>query len=133
MGTGRGDTGVVRKTDKAVAALVAGIRGYLLRHADASSCLIKELQFDIFGFSRGAAAARHFANRVFSQESTIIAAIKSGLEGTAFSGTPGGKTRFPWGSWSLWSLPFCNTDTEDVVSLHESIRRLNKHYIYARI
>ncbi|WP_312836768.1 phospholipase effector Tle1 domain-containing protein [Pantoea sp.] len=94
MVTGRGDTGVVRKTDKAVAALAAGIQGYFNRHADAHTCVIKELQFDIFGFSRGAAAARHFANRVFSQDSAIIAAIKAGLGNTAFSGTPGGKTRF---------------------------------------
>lgn len=26
---------------------------------------------------------------------------------------------------------FCNTDTEDIVGLHESIRRLNKHYARA--
>ena len=32
MGTGRGNTGVVSKTDKAVAALVAGIQGYLAEH-----------------------------------------------------------------------------------------------------
>jgi len=94
MGTGRGDTGVVRKTDKAVAALAAGIQGYLNRYDDARDCVIKELQFDIFGFSRGAAAARHFANRVFSRDSAIIAAIKAGLAGAEFSGTPGGKTRF---------------------------------------
>ncbi|WP_293772302.1 DUF2235 domain-containing protein [uncultured Pantoea sp.] len=94
MGTGRGDTGVVKKTDKAIAALSAGIQSYLLQHANGSSCTIKELQFDIFGFSRGAAAARHFANRVFSQDHAIIKAIKAGLDGIAFSGTPGGKTRF---------------------------------------
>jgi hypothetical protein len=94
MGTGRGDTGVVGKTDKAVTELVSGIRDYLAKHPEASSCVIKELQFDIFGFSRGAAAARHFANRVFSQDSAIIAAIKSGLGSVDFSGTPGGKTRF---------------------------------------
>ncbi|MEM6049974.1 DUF2235 domain-containing protein [Erwinia sp. P7711] len=94
MATGRGETGVVRKTDKAVAALAAAIQSYLLRHADAGSCAIRELQFDIFGFSRGAAAARHFASRVFLQDSAIIAAIKTGLAGTEFSGTPGGKTRF---------------------------------------
>ena len=94
MGTGRGDTGVVRKTDKAVAALAAGIQSYLLQHAIARFYSIKELQFDIFGFSRGAAAARHFANRVFSQDSAIVSAIKAGLNGIEFSGTPGGKTRF---------------------------------------
>ncbi|MGQ8775842.1 PAAR domain-containing protein [Serratia sp. NA_112.1] len=94
MATGRGDTGVVRKTDKAVTALIAGIQDYLTEHPAARSCTIKELQFDIFGFSRGAAAARHFANRVFEQDSFIIAAIKAGLGEVEFSGTPGGKTRF---------------------------------------
>ena len=94
MGTGRGNTGVVKKTDKAVTALSSGIQGYFNRHADARSCVIKELQFDIFGFSRGAAAARHFANRVFGQDSAIIAAIKAGMGNVEFSGTPGGKTRF---------------------------------------
>jgi len=94
MGTGGGDTGVVRKTDKAVAALAAAVDGYLVKYSDARSCVIRELQFDIFGFSRGAAAARHFANRVFSQDRAIIAAIKSGLGDVEFSGTPGGKTRF---------------------------------------
>lgn len=94
MGTGRGQTGVVRKTDKAVAALTAAIEGYLTKYPDARTCVIKELQFDIFGFSRGAAAARHFANRVFSQDQAIITAIKAGLGSIQFSGAPGGKTRF---------------------------------------
>ncbi|MBL2271165.1 type VI secretion system tube protein Hcp, partial [Klebsiella pneumoniae] len=91
---GRGDTGVVRKTDKAVAALTVGIQEYLLQHASDGSCTIKEIQFDIFGFSRGAGAARHFANRVFSQDRAIITAIRAGLNGIEFSGAPGGKTRF---------------------------------------
>ncbi len=94
MGTGGGDTGVVRKTDKAVTALTAAVEEYLAKYSDARSCVIKELQFNIFGFSRGAAAARHFANRVFSQDRGIIAAIKFGLGDVEFSGTPGGKTRF---------------------------------------
>ncbi|WP_168426752.1 PAAR domain-containing protein [Erwinia amylovora] len=94
MGTGRGNTGVVRKTDKAVAALVVAIKAYLGKPSETNVGVIKELQFDIFGFSRGAAAARHFANRVFGQDSAIIAAIKTGLDGVEFAGTPGGKTRF---------------------------------------
>ncbi len=94
MGTGGGNTGVVRKTDKAVAALTVAVEDYLAKYSDARSCVIKELQFDIFGFSRGAAAARHFANRIFSQDRGIIAAIKSGLGDVGLSGTPGGKTRF---------------------------------------
>ncbi|MGC0982926.1 DUF2235 domain-containing protein [Pantoea agglomerans] len=94
MGTGRGDTGVVRKTDKAVAALATAIKTYLAKPSETDVGFVKELQFDIFGFSRGAAAARHFTNRVFSQDSAISAAIKAGLDGTEFSGTPAGKTRF---------------------------------------
>lgn len=94
MATGRGDTGVVRKTNKAVAALAAAIRDYLAKPSETDVGLVKELQFDIFGFSRGAAAARHFANRVFNQDRAIIAAIKAGLGDVEYSGTPGGKTRF---------------------------------------
>ncbi|WP_455810595.1 phospholipase effector Tle1 domain-containing protein [Pseudomonas graminis] len=94
MGTGRGNTGVVSKTDKPVALLVEGIQDYLFRFTEANDCIIKELQFDIFGFSRGAAAARHFANRVFDQDDAIVAAIKAGLGEVEFNGTPGGKTRF---------------------------------------
>ncbi|MFK8257429.1 phospholipase effector Tle1 domain-containing protein [Erwinia sp. AnSW2-5] len=94
MGTGRGNTGVLSKTDKAVALLVEGIQDYLFRFTEANDCIIKELQFDIFGFSRGAAAARHFANRVFDQDDAIVAAIKAGLGEVKFNGSPGGKTRF---------------------------------------
>lgn len=94
VGTGQGETGIVSKTDKAVAALATGIRSYFDRYNDTQLFNIKELQFDIFGFSRGAAAARHFANRVFSQDQAIVSAISTGLNGTEFSGTAGGKTRF---------------------------------------
>lgn len=94
MGTGRGDTGVVRKTDKAVAALASAIKNYFAKPSESGIGTIKELQFDIFGFSRGAAAARHFANRVFSQDDAIIAAINAGLNDVEYFGTPGGKTRF---------------------------------------
>jgi hypothetical protein len=94
MGTGLGNTGVISKTDKAVSELAAALKGYLDKYPNARACIIKELQFDIFGFSRGAAAARHFANRIFSQDSTIISAIKAGLDNVEYSGTSGGKTRF---------------------------------------
>jgi len=94
MGTGRGNTGIVSKTDKAVAALVAAIKSYLNKPSQSSIGIVRELQFDIFGFSRGAAAARHFANRVFDQDDAIVAAIKVGLGEVKFNGTPGGKTRF---------------------------------------
>ncbi|NNS08631.1 DUF2235 domain-containing protein [Erwinia sp. JH02] len=94
VGTGRGNTGVVRKTDKAVAALVVAIKNHLDKPSEYGISIVRELQFDIFGFSRGAAAARHFANRVFEQDDAIVAAIKAGLGEVKFNGTPGGKTRF---------------------------------------
>ncbi|MEJ5065030.1 DUF2235 domain-containing protein [Erwinia sp. MYb375] len=94
VGTGRGNTGVVRKTDKAVAALVVAIKNHLDKPSEYGISIVRELQFDIFGFSRGAAAARHFANRVFDQDDAIVAAIKAGLGEVKFNGTPSGKTRF---------------------------------------
>lgn len=56
--------------------------------------MIKFLQFDIFGFSRGAAAARHFANRIQSEDLAIISAIRQAMTDTTFNGSPAGKTRF---------------------------------------
>ncbi|MBK4715673.1 MULTISPECIES: T6SS phospholipase effector Tle1-like catalytic domain-containing protein [Tenebrionibacter/Tenebrionicola group] len=92
--TGRGDTGVVKKTDKAVAALAGCIRDYLGRLDVTHHCIIQNIQFDIFGFSRGAAAARHFANRVFSQDPAIIAALQPVLTKRVSQGALEVKTRF---------------------------------------
>ncbi|VEB92273.1 Uncharacterized conserved protein [Citrobacter koseri] len=50
--------------------------------------------FDIFGFSRGAAAARHFANRVQSEDGAIVNAINAGMVKQVYTGKPAGKTRF---------------------------------------
>ncbi|WP_312043948.1 DUF2235 domain-containing protein [Erwinia sp.] len=91
MAFGTGDQGIVAKTDRAVALLVGILHRYALQHPNQ---VINELQFDLFGFSRGAAAARHFANRLFNQDSSIIEAIKKGLEGVHYRGSPAGKTRF---------------------------------------
>ncbi|WP_455916413.1 PAAR domain-containing protein [Pantoea agglomerans] len=97
QGFGISDTGVVAKTDKAISMLADSIRDELdavdKKQAD-STIIIKSLQFDIFGFSRGAAAARHFANRVQSEDPAIISAIRQGMAGTTFSGSPSGKNRF---------------------------------------
>ncbi|MEC5764900.1 PAAR domain-containing protein [Enterobacter chengduensis] len=94
---GIADTGVIAKTDKAVAGLISTLSltlGDLKNRLKSQILIVKSLQFDIFGFSRGAAAARHFANRVLAQDSAIIAAIRQGLNGVAFQGSPAGKTRF---------------------------------------
>ncbi|WP_285424465.1 DUF2235 domain-containing protein [Pseudomonas sp. efr-133-TYG-103a] len=64
QGFGRGTTGVVAKVSKSikkVADVLATFRG------DNPGCVIAALEFDVFGFSRGAASARHFANEVLKQ------------------------------------------------------------------
>ncbi|HHL2502354.1 TPA: DUF2235 domain-containing protein, partial [Yersinia enterocolitica] len=48
----------------------------------------------VFGFSRGAAAARHFANRVMEQDPAIAKAIAKGLQGDYYDGKPSGEVRF---------------------------------------
>lgn len=97
QGFGISDTGVVAKTDKAVSMLADSIQGVLevvgKKQAD-GKLIVRALQFDIFGFSRGAAAARHFANRIQSEDPTIISAIRQAMTDTTFNGSPAGKTRF---------------------------------------
>ncbi|QLK59981.1 type VI secretion protein [Enterobacteriaceae bacterium Kacie_13] len=97
LGLGVSDTGVIAKTDEATVDLIPGIQQGLFTINDmlgGKSFLIKNIQFDIFGFSRGAAAARHFANRIFSKDSAVVAAISKGLGNVEYHGTPEGKTRF---------------------------------------
>ncbi|EHN8924720.1 type VI secretion system tube protein Hcp, partial [Enterobacter asburiae] len=86
---GIADTGVIAKTDKAVAGLAQTISQSIesiKTELNAEKLTLTSLTFDIFGFSRGAAAARHFANRVLAQDSAIIAAIRQGLNGVIFLG-----------------------------------------------
>lgn len=97
QGFGISDTGVVAKTAKAVDqlgnTLAQSIRD-IERQLPESDFALRSLQFDIFGFSRGAAAARHFANRIQSEDSAIINAIGQAVTGITFNGSPSGKTRF---------------------------------------
>ncbi|WP_433977662.1 phospholipase effector Tle1 domain-containing protein [Erwinia sp. E_sp_B01_9] len=97
QGFGISDTGVVAKTDKAVSMLADSIQDALdavSKKQTDCTLIISALQFDIFGFSRGAAAARHFANRIQSEDPAIISAIRQGVTGTDFNGSPAGKIRF---------------------------------------
>ncbi len=59
--SGRGTTGVAGKVLQAFADLKMLIKRVIERNPDGEIAL---LTFDIFGFSRGAAAARHFANEI---------------------------------------------------------------------
>lgn len=59
--TGRGQTGVVARVEQALLAVAKQVRERL---AGAPSPLPEHIAFDLFGFSRGAAAARHLANKL---------------------------------------------------------------------
>jgi hypothetical protein len=60
-GTGRGDTGVASRVQLSFDDIKTKIEDVLQTNPDSE---ITSLKFDVFGFSRGAAAARHFANQV---------------------------------------------------------------------
>lgn len=61
---GRGSTGVIAKVARGVKKLGAVLDAF---KAENPGCVIEGLELDLFGFSRGAAAARHFANEVLKQ------------------------------------------------------------------
>lgn len=92
MGLGVADRGVIAKTDDAVELLSETITSALdlLR----GRYIVDSLLFDIFGFSRGAAAARHFANRIQSTDPAIVNAVSVGMSNHSYSGKSAGKTRF---------------------------------------
>ncbi|PHH39466.1 T6SS phospholipase effector Tle1-like catalytic domain-containing protein [Pseudomonas putida] len=60
-GTGRGETGVAGRVQSSFALIEQRITEVLDKNPDSE---ITSLTFDTFGFSRGAAAARHFANEI---------------------------------------------------------------------
>lgn len=97
MGLGIFETGVTGKADKAVSLISVNIQDALTgvrRTHPGCPITITSLQFDIFGFSRGGAAARHLANRIQSNDRAIINAIRIGTEDVSYQGLPAGKTRF---------------------------------------
>ncbi|WP_233423436.1 T6SS phospholipase effector Tle1-like catalytic domain-containing protein [Enterobacter asburiae] len=93
MGTGTLSEGVVDKTDEGVSQITNEIRT-LLGEGNGITNAIEKIQFDIFGFSRGAAAARHFANRIRNNDKAIQQAITKGLDGRNQHGKPAGEVRF---------------------------------------
>ncbi|MBA5979427.1 DUF2235 domain-containing protein, partial [Pseudomonas sp. MD195_PC81_125] len=60
-GTGRGETGVAGRVQSSFVLIEQRITEVLDKNPDSE---ITSLTFDTFGFSRGAAAARHFANEI---------------------------------------------------------------------
>ncbi|EJF4986134.1 type VI secretion system tube protein Hcp, partial [Salmonella enterica] len=93
MGLGNNDTGVIAKTDKAVEFVNVVLRRFI-HNFPKDKLLIKCVQFDVFGFSRGAAAARHFTNRVFERDPALVNGIRQVFANSAYSGKPSGEVRF---------------------------------------
>ncbi|MNK80314.1 hypothetical protein D3C87_1000210 [compost metagenome] len=59
--TGRGETGVVARVEQAPTLIAKQMRAFADKNAEIP---IRRIEFDIFGFSRGGAAARHCANEL---------------------------------------------------------------------
>ncbi|MBV6825315.1 type VI secretion system tip protein TssI/VgrG [Pseudomonas sp. PD9R] len=68
--TGLGKTGVAARVKQSPAAILKQIR---LFREENPEVIIEKIEFDIFGFSRGAAAARHFANEVLKGRHGVLA------------------------------------------------------------
>lgn len=68
---GRGATGVIAKVGHAFKKLGARLENFA---SENPGCVINRLELDVFGFSRGAAAARHFVNEVLKKDKGILEA-----------------------------------------------------------
>ncbi|MEG7358834.1 PAAR domain-containing protein [Pseudomonas citronellolis] len=62
---GRGSTGVLAKVEEAFITLTQVIEAF---NQNNTGHVIENVELDLFGFSRGAAAARHFVNQVLKAE-----------------------------------------------------------------
>jgi Uncharacterized alpha/beta hydrolase domain (DUF2235) len=64
---GEGDRGVIGRVEQACADIATQINDAFKKIKSKKLLYIDAIQFDVFGFSRGAAAARHFCNEVLKQ------------------------------------------------------------------
>ncbi|MEH6564216.1 MAG: PAAR domain-containing protein [Halopseudomonas sp.] len=67
---GQGETGVVERVKQSPQLILKKFRELVDNNPQ---FLIERIQFDVFGFSRGAAAARHFANEVCAAGGGVLA------------------------------------------------------------
>jgi type VI secretion system secreted protein VgrG len=70
--TGRGAQGVLARVEQSQTKILNSIERFELTNPDRK---VERVHFDIFGFSRGAAAARHFANEVLKGEQSRLATL----------------------------------------------------------
>ncbi|TGC30143.1 type IV secretion protein Rhs [Pseudomonas citronellolis] len=77
--SGQGDSGVISRVRQSLDKIRRQIDFFLQVNP---GTLVRKLEFDIFGFSRGAAAARHFANEILKPQGGVLAeALKPGQFG----------------------------------------------------
>lgn len=69
--TGSGAQGVLARVAQSPAIILEQVEAFEQVNPDRK---VSRVEFDIFGFSRGAAAARHFANDVMKSERSLLAA-----------------------------------------------------------
>lgn len=76
--TGRWGTGVLARVEQSPALIMKRLDSFTQKNP---SVKIKSIEIDVFGFSRGAAAARHFANDLQKGTDSLLAkAIPAGSE-----------------------------------------------------
>jgi len=86
LATGMGDTGVVARVMQSPQKIQESLDRLLGNNPNLE---IEGLELDIFGFSRGAAAARHFANEILKSESGMLASLFNAQ-------APGFSAEFDW-------------------------------------
>ncbi|PAU58377.1 hypothetical protein BZL41_17815 [Pseudomonas sp. PIC25] len=74
--TGRGETGIATRVYDAFKAIRSDIKQLLQQNADFQ---IESITFDVFGFSRGAVVARHFAHQLLFVKDWPVYELLSGL------------------------------------------------------
>lgn len=77
QGTGKGEQGVLARVEQAPEEILEALGQFASRNKEIQ---INKIEFDVFGFSRGAAAARHFANEVVKGHHGVLSkGIPSGM------------------------------------------------------
>lgn len=94
--TGRGETGVLARVEQSPEKIMRQMRVLIKNNPNA---LIERIEFDIFGFSRGAAAARHFANELLKGKGSILAKALP-------AGSPSLASSFDWDPQSSIGINF---------------------------
>lgn len=72
QGLGRGNTGVLAKVSKGIKKISEFLGAFEVHNP---GCVISALELDLFGFSRGAASARHLANEVLKQSRGALGSV----------------------------------------------------------